>query len=55
MVIPSIVVLPTMFIVNVVRSLLAGTCFYLAYRLVRGIPSSQNDIGAALADEPVVA
>jgi hypothetical protein len=47
--------LPAMFIVNVVRSLLAGTCFYLAYRLVRGIPSSQDGISAALTDEAAVA
>ncbi len=34
--------LPMMFIVNVVRSLLAGTCFYLAYKLLRGVPASRG-------------
>ena len=34
--------LPMLFIVNVVRSLLAGTCFYLAWTLVRGMPASQR-------------
>ncbi len=33
--------LPMMFIVNVVRSLLAGTCFYLAYKLLRDMPASR--------------
>jgi hypothetical protein len=35
--------LPMLFIVNVVRSLLAGTCFYLAWRLLRAMPASRND------------
>jgi hypothetical protein len=34
--------LPMLLIINVVRSLLAGTCFYLAYKLVREIPSANN-------------
>lgn len=33
--------LPMLFIFNVVRSLLAGTCFYLAYQLIRNIPTTQ--------------
>jgi hypothetical protein len=35
--------LPMLFIVNVVRSLLAGTCFYLAWRLLGGVPGSRGD------------
>ena len=34
--------LPMLFIVNVVRSLLAGTCFYLAYKLLRDMPASRG-------------
>ena len=34
--------LPMLFIVNVVRSLLAGTCFYLAWKLLRDLPASVN-------------
>jgi hypothetical protein len=34
--------LPMLFIVNVVRSLLAGTCFYLAWRLLRDMPASRS-------------
>lgn len=34
--------LPMLFIVNVVRSLLAGTCFYLAWKLVREMPAAQG-------------
>jgi hypothetical protein len=34
--------LPMLFIVNVVRSLLAGTCFYLAWRLLRDMPASRG-------------
>jgi hypothetical protein len=34
--------LPVMFIVNVVRSLLAGTCLFLAYRLLRDMPASRQ-------------
>jgi len=34
--------LPMLFIVNVARSLLAGTCFYLAWRLLRDIPASRG-------------
>jgi hypothetical protein len=40
--------LPTLFIVNVVRSLLAGTCFYLAWQLMREMPAWQK---ASLAPE----
>ena len=35
--------LPMLFLTNVVRSLLAGTCFYLSWRLLRGIPPSRGD------------
>jgi hypothetical protein len=35
--------LPMMFIVNVVRSLLAGTCFYLAWKLIREMPASRGE------------
>lgn len=35
--------LPMLFIINVVRSLLAGTCFYLAWRLVRGMPAASSE------------
>lgn len=36
--------LPMLFIVNVVRSLMAGTCFYLAWRLLRDMPASRSDM-----------
>lgn len=36
--------LPMTFILNVVRSLLAGTAFYLAYRLLRDAPVSRSDM-----------
>ena len=46
--------LPMLFITNVVRSLLAGTCFYLAWQLLRDMPASRckhpqttPDLGAA--------
>jgi hypothetical protein len=35
--------LPMLFLTNVVRSLLAGTCFYLAWRLVRGMPATSPE------------
>jgi hypothetical protein len=35
--------LPMLFIVNVVRSLLAGTCFYLAWKLLRDMPASRGE------------
>jgi hypothetical protein len=35
--------LPMLFIVNVVRSLLAGTCFYLAWKLIRDMPASRGE------------
>jgi Glycosyltransferase family 87 len=35
--------LPMSFLLNVVRSLLAGTCFYLAYRLLRDMPASRRN------------
>lgn len=35
--------LPMLFIVNAVRSMLAGTCFYLAWKLVRDMPASRGD------------
>jgi len=31
-----------LFIVNVARSLLAGTCFYLAWKLLRDMPASRG-------------
>jgi hypothetical protein len=34
--------LPMLFIVNAVRSLLAGTCFYMAWRLVRDMPAARR-------------
>jgi len=34
--------LPALFLVNVVRSLLAGTCFYLAWKLVCDMPASRS-------------
>jgi hypothetical protein len=36
--------LPMLFIVNVVRSLMAGTCLYLAWRLLRDIAASRDDL-----------
>ena len=45
--------LPMQFLINVVRSLLAGTCFFLAYRLLRDMPASRRDAGQA-APGPVV-
>jgi hypothetical protein len=46
-----------LFIVNVVRSLLAGTCFYLAWKLLRDMPASRGWVrqenGTQIhADEP---
>jgi hypothetical protein len=38
--------LPMLFIINVVRSMLAGTCFYLACKLVRDMPTTL-DFGTA--------
>lgn len=35
--------LPMLFIVNVVRSLMVGTCFYLAWRLLRDMPASRGE------------
>ena len=34
--------LPVLLITNIVRSVLAGTCFYLAWRLPRDVPASRN-------------
>jgi hypothetical protein len=34
--------LPMLFILNVVRSLLAGTCFYLAWRVLREMPAARR-------------
>jgi len=42
--------LPMLFIVNVVRSLLAGTCFYLAWKLLRDIPASRAHPEIRIAD-----
>ena len=42
--------LPMLFLINVVRSLLAGTCFYLAWKLVRGIPATRNRISGVTTD-----
>lgn len=36
--------LPMLFIVNVVRSLMAGTCFYLAWRLLRDMPVLRDGV-----------
>jgi len=35
--------LPMLFITNVVRSLLAGTCLYLVWKLIRGIPTAHPE------------
>ncbi|MEM2125923.1 MAG: glycosyltransferase family 87 protein [Candidatus Methanosuratincola sp.] len=42
--------LPMLFIVNVVRSLMAGTCFYLAWRLLRGMPASRNQMPQSIPE-----
>lgn len=44
--------LPMLFIVNVVRSLMAGTCFYLAWRLLRDMPAWHSEAPRA-TPEPV--
>jgi hypothetical protein len=45
--------LPMLLILNVVRSLLAGTCFYLAYQLVRETPSIHTPPAPTLLNLPI--
>jgi hypothetical protein len=44
--------LPMLLILNVVRSLLAGTCFFLAYKLIRGMPAIRNNPGPVISHIP---
>jgi hypothetical protein len=46
--------LPMLFITNIVRSLLAGTCFYLAWRLLRDMPASRGQRLQAAPDPATV-
>jgi hypothetical protein len=43
--------LPTLFLLNVVRSLLAGTCFYLAWRLLRDMPAARGPAAEAVLSQ----
>ncbi len=45
--------LPMLFITNVVRSLLAGTCFYLAWKLMRGMPAARPEMAIPTYDPEI--
>jgi hypothetical protein len=47
--------LPMLFIINVVRSLLAGTCFYLAWKLVRGMPAAPGKVQQTIPEQSITA
>lgn len=47
--------LPMLLITNVVRSLLVGTCFYLAWRLVRDMPASRPEAALPPASPQITA